>query len=107
MYEVKSMENTPINFIAGDFPIARDYAKVKSGAKIKALMPIALVANVAEEISEANLSQLAGIAADDISGDEVTYYSTGEFFAEAIVLPEKVTIDMLKPAFRKLGIFLK
>ena len=34
-------------------------------------------------------------------------YMTGDFNAEAIVLPDGVTLDALKPACRKLSIFLK
>ena len=32
---------------------------------------------------------------------------TGEFFADGLTLPDGVTVEALKPAFRKLGIFLK
>ena len=50
---------------------------------------------------------LCGIAADDSTDGGVVYYLTGEFFADALTLPSGVTVEALKPAFRKLGIFLK
>ena len=54
-----------------------------------------------------NLDKLCGIAADDSTDGGVVYYLTGEFFADGLTLPEGVTAEALKPAFRKLGIFLK
>ena len=49
-----------------------------------------------------------GIAADDAAaGEEVVVYLTGEFFADAINLPDSVTVDTLTTAFRNIGIFLK
>ena len=51
---------------------------------------------------------LYGIAAQAATEDEETVvYLTGEFFAAAIEWPTNVTEAMLKPYFRKLGIFLK
>lgn len=51
---------------------------------------------------------LYGIAMQAASEDEETViYLTGEFSAAAIEWPTNVTEAMLKPYFRKLGIFLK
>lgn len=51
---------------------------------------------------------LYGIAADAATeGKDVVVYLTGEYSAAAIAWPASVTEAMLKPYFRKLGIFLK
>lgn len=55
-----------------------------------------------------NIDVLPAIAADDAAaGEEVVVYLTGEFFADAINLPDSVTVDTLTTAFRNIGIFLK
>ena len=49
-----------------------------------------------------------GIAAGDAgAGEDVVVYLTGEFFADAINLPDSVTAETLTTAFRNIGIFLK
>ena len=48
---------------------------------------------------------IAATAAE--AAEEVVVYLTGEFFADAITLPEGVTADTLAKAFRNIGIFLK
>ena len=70
--------------------------------------PVAETADGIEEVTAETLDKLAGIAADvpDVEGN-VVYYMTGDFNAEAVVLPDGVTLDALKPACRKLSIFLK
>lgn len=113
MYEITNTEFTPENFIAGDFPMKTDFGPIKSGATIRKYAPLVQGANGIEEITaamlptEGALDTLIGIAADEPSGGEVVYYLTGEFFGEALILQDGVTADILKPAFRKLGIFLK
>ena len=62
-------------------------------------------ARTAEENTLAGLYGIAAHAAD--AEGEVVIYLTGDFFAAALPLREDVTEDILKPAFRKLGIFLK
>ena len=70
--------------------------------------PVAETADGIEEVTAATLDKLVGIAADvPDDGGNVVYYMTGDFNAEAVVLPEGVTLDALKPACRKLSIFLK
>lgn len=119
MYEITNTEFTPENFIAGDFPMKTDFGPVKNGAKIRKYAPVvqgengieeitaAMIPTTGEDATEGALNTLIGIAADEPSGGEVVYYLTGEFFSEALVLPDGVTADDIKPAFRKLGIFLK
>ena len=70
--------------------------------------PVAQTEDGIEEVTAATLDKLVGIAADaPDDGGNVVYYMTGDFNAEAVVLPEGVTLDALKPACRKLSIFLK
>ena len=107
MYKITEAKYEPENFFAGSFPIAKDTGKVKNNAKIRRLAPLCQDEDGIEEAGENTLDNLIGIAAAEPSGEEVVYYLTGEFFAQAIALPEGVTTEVLKPAFRKLGIFLK
>ena len=94
MYEIKTGEYTPDNFFRGFFPAVPEHGTVKDGATVRKYAPVAETAD--------------GIEADvpDVEGN-VVYYMTGDFNAEAIVLPDGVTLDALKPACRKLSIFLK
>ena len=49
-----------------------------------------------------------GIVADDAAKDaETVVYLTGEFFADALVLPENATAADAEIALRNIGIFLK
>ena len=126
MYEINTATSTPENFIAGDHPIAKEAYPIKTGKTIQKFMPVKLVAGEIEPVVKVNatavdaanaipaktleentVENLHGIAAEDGSGGVAVVYLTGEFFADSLVLSTDVTINMLKPAFRKLGIFLK
>ena len=107
MFDVNTASYTPDNFIAGSFPIAKDFGEIKKNATIRRHAPLVQGETGIEEAAAATLDKLIGISADEPSGDEVVYYLTGEFFAEALNLPSGVTAGNLKPAFRKLGIFLR
>ena len=49
-----------------------------------------------------------GIVADDAANDaDAVVYLTGEFFADALVLPEHATAADVEVALRNIGIFLK
>lgn len=51
---------------------------------------------------------LYGIMAEDAkSGEEGIVYLSGEFFADALVLPDGATAASVEVALRNLGIFLK
>jgi len=97
----------PDNFFAGGFPVAKDFGDIKADAKIRKYAPLVKGASGIEEASATTLGDLVGIAADEPEGGKVVYYLTGEFFAQALAMPAGVTAAVLKPAFRKLGIFLK
>lgn len=117
MYEITTAEHTPVNFFAGAFPVVTEAGTIKEGAAVRKYAPVALTdegiveaeaaAGSGEKATTGNLDALYGIAADDSSEGGVVCYLTGEFIADALTLPDGVTIEALKPAFRKLGIFLK
>ncbi len=119
MYEIGKNELSAENFIAGGFPIVTEWGNVKEGANIRKFAPVIDGENGIEEISAAalptvgenaspgSLDKIVGIAADDSSNGKVIYYLTGEFFANALTLPSGVTANDIKPALRKIGIFLK
>lgn len=107
MYEIKTDQTSPVNFFAGDFPIVPDVGDVKAGATVRKYAPVIKTADGISEATADGLADLVGIAADDSTDGGVVYYLTGEFFAAALTLPDGVTAEALKPAFRKLGIFLK
>ena len=106
MYEIKRDELTRKNVFAGDFPIAKEVGEVAEGETVRQYAPVIKTAGGFKEATAAGLDELYGIAADD-STDGVVCMLTGEFFADGLTLPEGVTAEALKPAFRKLGIFLK
>lgn len=117
MYDINTAELSAENFFAGDFPVVTDFGAVKESATIRKHVPIVQGEEGIEELTKemisageedgSGLDNLIGISADESSNAEITYYLTGEFFAEGITLPEGVTVAELKPAFRKLGIFIK
>lgn len=119
MYEIGKNELSAENFIAGGFPIVTEWGNVKEGANIRKFAPVIDGENGIEEITAAalptagenastgSLDKIVGIAADDSSNGKVIYYLTGEFFANALTLPSGVTAKDIKPALRKIGIFLK
>ncbi len=117
MYEIKRDELTRKNVFAGDFPIVKEVGEVAEGKTVRQYAPVALTADGIVEVEAAsgegetakagNLADLYGIAADDSTDGGVVVYLTGEFFADGLTLPDGVTAEALKPAFRKLNIFLK
>ncbi len=117
MFEIKTAEHIPVNLLAGDFPIVTESGPVKEGETVRRYAPVALTdegiveaaapSGSGESAKAGNLDALCGIAADDSTEGGVVYFMTGEFHADALTLPDGVTADTLKPAFRKLGIFLR
>lgn len=108
MYEIQSAEFKPANFHLGSFPAVKDTGTIKSGVTVRKYAPVTLGADGLEEVTEATLDKLIGIAADepDNSGNLV-YYMTGEFNFEGLVLPEGITKETIKNACRPLSIFIK
>lgn len=121
MYGIKRAETNPVNFFAGEYPIATDTATVDTGKAVKQYEPVKLVDGKLQPVleiegtadpltttEENTAAGLYGIAADNASaGEEVVVYLTGEFFSSAIEWPENVTEEMLKSYFRNISIFLK
>lgn len=127
MYEIGKQNYVPDNFHAGEFPVETAVQPIKSGKTITKYMPVKLVngqlepvvkieasvvdaANAipAKTLEENTTANLYGIAADDGSATAgAVVYITGDFFANKLTLNTGVTVEMLKPAFRKLGIYLK
>lgn len=107
MYEIKRDELTRKNVFAGDFPIAKEVGEVAEGETVRQYAPVIKTAGGFKEATAAGLDELYGIAADDSTDGGVVCMLTGEFFADGLTLPDGVTVEALKPAFRKLGIFLK
>lgn len=107
MYEIQKDQTTPLNFLAGEFPIITEVCAVKSDESVRKFTPVVQTADGVSEATAEGLADLYGIAASDSTDGGVVCYLTGEYFADALVLPDGVTVEKLKPAFRKLGIFLK
>ena len=107
MYDIQTDQTSPVNIFAGDFPIVTEVAEVVEDATIRKLAPVVLTDDGAAEATAATIDKLHGIAAEESTDGGVVVYLTGEFFAAALTLPQGVTVAALKPAFRKLGIFLK
>lgn len=84
MYEVKTAETNPVNFFAGDYPIATDTAIVDVGAAVKQYEPVKLVngklqpvvfvaASAAQDYAAATAAVYTlVIAADVTAGDTIT-----------------------------------
>jgi hypothetical protein len=122
---------TPENLIAGNgYPMEREALPVTEGETIQRGAPVKLVDGAVSAVTleeataadaddiipaktteENTVAGLYGIAAESVedaaAGAAIVVYLTGDFLSDRLVLEEGVTADMLKPEFRKLGIFLK
>jgi hypothetical protein len=108
-YAVEKREITPKNFFAGDFPTVPETGT--ANAAIKEYAPVMIdtandnkIIPVAKE-SEASAIGIAAAAAGN--GEPVTYYMTGEFFADALALESGADLAKIKEALRKVSIFLR
>lgn len=108
-YAVEKREITPKNFFAGDFPTVPETGT--ANAAIKEYAPVMIdTANDNKIIpvakgSEASATGIAAAAAGN--GEPVTYYMTGEFFADALALESGADLAKIKEALRKVSIFLR
>ena len=107
MYEIQTSKYEPKNFFAGDFPTLTESGT--AGGELAEHMPVAedaegkIVAVTAE-----TAANVVGITAAAAAADEpVVYYMTGEFFQEALNLPNGVTVEDIKGPLRKMSIFLR
>ncbi len=106
-YAVETRSTEPKNFFAGDFPTLPETGT--AGEKLAEHTPVTV--NEAGEIvavAAETKGNVIGITAEAAEkGEPVVYYMTGEFFADALNLPEGVTIEDMKDSLRKLSIFLR
>ncbi len=107
MYEIKTRTCEAKNFFAGDFPTLTETGT--AGGELAEHMPITkdedgnIVAVTAE-----TAANVVGITAAEAAAEEpVVYYMTGEFFEEALSLPDGVTVEDIKEPLRKMSIFLR
>jgi len=110
MYEIETRKWEPKNFFAGNFPTLTETGT--AGEKLEEHMPV--TKNEEGKIvpvtapAEGKTMDVVGITATAAGADEpAVYYMTGEFFAEALVIPDGVEIEALKDTFRRISIFLR
>ena len=111
--EKKTFSTAPEYYLAGT-TIGIAKAIKKASAAVAAHAPVLLDSDEVKPIAKVDGSNplsvtgLYGITADSAeAGEEVPVYLTGEFFADALVLPEGVKAADIEVALRNLGIFLK
>lgn len=107
MYEIQSRTCEAKNFFAGEFPTLTE-----SGTAGEALAEHTPVAKDADgkivAVTAETAADVVGITAAEAAAEEpVVYYMTGEFFEEALSLPEGVTAEDIKEPLRKMSIFLR
>jgi hypothetical protein len=106
-YAVETRATEPKNFFAGDFPTVPETGT--AGAALVEHTPVAK--NETGEIvavTKDTAANVIGITAEAAAKDEpVVYYMTGEFFEDAINLPDGVEIADIKDSLRKVSIFLR
>lgn len=107
MFGIEERNYEPKNFFAGEFPTVPETGT--AGAEVEERTPVTTDANgniiaVAAE----TVTNVIGISAMAAAVNEpVVYYMTGEFFTDAINVPNGVDSDALKAALRKISIFLR
>lgn len=116
-YAVETRSTEPKNFFAGDFPTLPESGT--AGENLAEHTPVtvnedgeivavAAASGSGASAKEATTGDVIGITAEAAEkGEPVVYYMTGEFFADALNLPEGVTIEDIKDSLRKLSIFLR
>lgn len=116
-YAVETRRMEPKNFFAGDFPTLPESGT--AGEDLKEHTPVTenedgeIVAVKAasgsgESAAAGTTDNIIGITAEAAGeGEPVVYYMTGEFFADALNMPEGVTVEDIKKPLRQISIFLK
>lgn len=123
MYEIQKDQSVPVKFFAGEYPVVTAVKAVATGKSVKQYEPVKLTDNGIEPVVKVAASEavsgtstpakseyenttagIYGITATAAqAAEEVVVYLTGEFFADAITLPEGVTADTLAKAFRNIA----
>lgn len=105
-YAVETRSTEPKNFFAGDFPTLPETGT--AGEKLAEHTPVIINENGEIVAVAAATGEVVGITAEAAEkGEPVVYYMTGEFFADALNLPEGVAAEDIKDSLRKLSIFLR
>ena len=101
----KTFSCEPEYFIAGtNIRIAT--AVKEAGADLSAHTPVLLAEGKVTPVAEA--AKLTGLYAEAAkSGEDAIIYLSGEFFADALVLPAGMTAADVEVPLRNLGIYLK
>jgi len=104
---VKKFSTAPSYFEAGTYPVAHT-VKV-AAADLPAHAPVALDGSgKLVAVTAANKADIYGLLPDSARTDEeAPVYTTGEFFADSLVLSDGVTAADIEVELRKIGIFLK
>lgn len=107
MFGIEERSYEPKNFFAGEFPTVPETGT--AGAAVAERTPVTAdndgkIIPVAAG-AEANVIGISAMAA--AANEPVVYYMTGEFFKDAINVPNGVDADALKAALRKVSIFLR
>ena len=98
----KTFSCEPEYFIAGtNIRIAT--AVKEAGADLSAHTPVLLAEGKVTPVAEA--AKLTGLYG--VSGEDAIIYLSGEFFADALVLPAGMTAADVEVPLRNLGIYLK
>jgi hypothetical protein len=103
----KTFSCEPEYFIAGtNIRIAT--AVKEAGADLSAHTPVLLAEGKVTPVAEAaKLTGLYGVTEAAKSGEDAIIYLSGEFFADALVLPAGMTAADVEVPLRNLGIYLK
>ena len=107
MYEIQTRTCEAKNFFAGDFPTLPESGT--AGEKLAEHTPVAKDenGNIVAVTTETAANVMGITAAAAAAGEPVVYYITGEFFQEALNLPNGVTVEDIKRPLRKMSIFLR
>ncbi len=106
MYEIETRKCEPKNFFAGNFPTLTETGT--AGEKVEEHMPVMKNEEGKIVAVSATAENMIGITATTAEKEEpVVYYITGEFFADALSMPDGIELEELKDASRKISIFLK
>lgn len=110
--EKKTFSTAPEYFLAGT-TIGIAKATKKASAAVAAHTPVLIADGKVKPIAApssagaAVLTGLYGVTADSAEADkDVPVYLSGEFFADALVLPDNVSVADVEVPLRNLGIFL-
>lgn len=109
----KTYFTQPDYLVAGTAEIVT--ATKQANASLKRGAPVVLKSGKLEAVEVSGTAPytvtttgLYGIMAEDVAkGDDGIVYLSGEFFADALVLPANATVEQLEIPLRNLGIYLK